>query len=1175
MSITAPRNLRSTAITPTSITFAWDAPSSGNATYYKLYHDAAIYSTGVPSPQGSMVTDTTFQITGLVAGREYRCFVWAFDSNNLVSPYIATSIYTLPPGAPTNFRIVATSANTIDVAWDMSEGSINYRLNWTSPYNTKTSGDLGSSVLNYQITGLDASTPYNISLSAYGGSGSATTSLQANTTADPLNLLAPEGLHEISRTAKTLTFGWNSVELATSYAVFYRPVMSINPYEPYQWFNNVSETQCTITGLAANTEYYVRVAAQNNYTQSPTSGPQPGSNLPLIIQTLPIAPTSGFTVQNITSQTASFVWDVNPDAEHYRLVITTAGADYSEKYTAHYITSTSQSATGLVPGYAHLATLWAYTTSSDAGGTATTITFDTLTMPAPANLRFVTGTPTSIAVAWDELTGYVTSGYSLQIAGTGITYNLANTQNVTHTFTQQNNGILPGKFYKVAVKARSGTVGADSLYSDEIFTYSGVVPTPPIPANIRQTSRTATTIGLVWDGSEAAHFYEIFVNGVLALVSETTTAQLAGLQAQTSYSIQVKACNFKNKSILSPALLMSTQSPPTAVALQTPVHLGTNIGLPTTFTWTPALAIEEVASYEIQISKDSDFTNIVFSQNILGSGTSTFVAPGLSGSSQYYWRVRAINTIGNGLWSETRAFNTITLPPSVPVRQSPGSGVITELGVVFTWLPGANATEHRLIVARDSQFQTIVHNITGLSSSASRQYIILENPNQVFYWKIGAINSGGEAWSTTGTLYTENVAITLLPPSSLAFADVSSTVFSYTAKLTWGAIAGALSYKVYYHDGVEQNTVIAPALGGTSSPAAVLNLTRPGKNITAWVTAHGNTGQSLPSASVNIPVVSEVSSDGYFEIIKHSGLLLTARFKKLKSYGVTTNELYYRTNDTDIYLQTIIEPDIAGDYYEVTLGNFLILSNTSYTIKRVAKYATSSVHSTSSLSTLTPASSTAAPEAIAGDGIVSLTWNTIQGASKYYIYIDGRYRITTTSNSATIDGLPNNQACLVAISGYNSAGAYNLSEAVTAISNNLPLPPATFSGFYDIDQDVIRLTWTHVANAAGYKLYYKINQAESWNSTGLIYNNATASSPIDIDNSTTLMADLNNIARGAAYYFGIASQNSEGQAGAMKILSHNITVSGEYLGQATSKAPAEIRTQLANGQIIFTWRPVD
>lgn len=91
---------------------------------------------------------------------------------------------------------------------------------------------------------------------------------------------------------------------------------------------------------------------------------------------------------------------------------------------------------------------------------------------------------------------------------------------------------------------------------------------------------------------------------------------------------------------------------PAAPTLTAPVDDSTGVAVVTTFTWT---AGADTDSYTFQVATDSGFTNLVY--NVAQAGTS-YAATGLSNFTNYYWRVRGVNSNGNGQYA-TANFRTI------------------------------------------------------------------------------------------------------------------------------------------------------------------------------------------------------------------------------------------------------------------------------------------------------------------------------------------------------------------------------------------------------------------------------------------------------------------------------------------------------------------------------------
>ena len=95
--------------------------------------------------------------------------------------------------------------------------------------------------------------------------------------------------------------------------------------------------------------------------------------------------------------------------------------------------------------------------------------------------------------------------------------------------------------------------------------------------------------------------------------------------------------------------------------LTTPVDSAVGIAFPYTLTWVDD---SNAASYDVDVATDAAFTNIVDTGSVV---TNQYNPTGLAPTTQYYWRVRAVNTCTTTAYSTEWNFTTedCTLCPSV------------------------------------------------------------------------------------------------------------------------------------------------------------------------------------------------------------------------------------------------------------------------------------------------------------------------------------------------------------------------------------------------------------------------------------------------------------------------------------------------------------------------------
>jgi hypothetical protein len=92
---------------------------------------------------------------------------------------------------------------------------------------------------------------------------------------------------------------------------------------------------------------------------------------------------------------------------------------------------------------------------------------------------------------------------------------------------------------------------------------------------------------------------------------------------------------------------------PAVVQLSSPVNLAVLISRPARLVWQ---MVETADSYRLQISTD-EFFGTIFFDTLLAAAN--FSLQDLPNQTDFYWRVQAVNSAGEGEWSETRKFSTV------------------------------------------------------------------------------------------------------------------------------------------------------------------------------------------------------------------------------------------------------------------------------------------------------------------------------------------------------------------------------------------------------------------------------------------------------------------------------------------------------------------------------------
>ncbi|NQW28911.1 MAG: hypothetical protein HQ472_00170 [Ignavibacteria bacterium] len=218
--------------------------------------------------------------------------------------------------------------------------------------------------------------------------------------------------------------------------------------------------------------------------------------------------------------------------------------------------------------------------------------------------------------------------------------------------------------------------------------------------------------------------------------SVTITASGGGLSAPITKTVNFSTDNVKVDFI--PASLS-----PGVLTLKLPANNTTKIDRSSiTFSWNASSFADE---YEIEVSTSQTFATAqrVFLKKIYGI---EYTAPVTDCNTKYFWRVRGVNTVGNGTWSVPFAFTTSGTKPIAPNMVSPKGAVSADFDktVKFTYTPVAGATAYHVRLADQPNMVNIIAQDSTLTTTEF-SVAVSDITNKTFYWMVRSANECG--WS--------------------------------------------------------------------------------------------------------------------------------------------------------------------------------------------------------------------------------------------------------------------------------------------------------------------------------------------------------------------------------------------------------------------------------------------
>lgn len=425
-----------------------------------------------------------------------------------------------------------------------------------------------------------------------------------------------------------------------------------------------------------------------------------------------------------------------------------------------------------------------------------------------------------------------------------------------------------------------------------------------------------------------------------------------------------------------------------------------------------------------------------------------------------------------------------------------GGAAVTAKGVCYGTGPSPTVDGDK---TSDASAGTVINvSATGLAAGSK------------YYARAYAVNS-------VGTAYGEEISFWTLPaaPGAPAVEKVGYPAGSGKLDISWGAVAGALDYQLYYSssDNPPTSSYTLSDITATSTQVAGL------ANYTTyyfWIRARNASGtgswSALGSASPGIHVTGVA--------IRRSGAAIAET--TFLGPGATYAQ----------QLAAVVEPENATDP-SVTWAS----SNTAVCTVGSSGLATAAgalgdatIAVTTSADTDTGLAKAATVTArarkpgapvlalVAGTRKVSATWAADPLATGYSLaYGTSGASLTNTaapsSNAYTIEGLADKQTYYVAATASNGFGSTTGTTA--SVATLLPAPTGLLitSGVF---ANKLTLSWTYVSGATGYKVYYSTNpevdsNCASWTTTTNNNNDFTGTA-------------------GTLYYFAVAATDGRESA---------------------------------------------
>ncbi len=1096
-----PNGLSTSNVKQNAFDVSWSAVTGADQYELDVSQDSD-FATYLAGYESKVLSVTNESVTGLLEGTTYYYRVRASNVSGVSGNSEAASVITVP-GNPTVQSASAIGQAAFTANWTSMEGAGSYLL------DVSEQSDFSTFLVGYEkkevaansetVGGLNAGETYYYRVLAKNNSGesglSSTESVQL-IPADPVNVV----ISNVSQNGMTIS--WDASFGADHYLLDIAEDAAftklIGGYD-----NAVINAPSTlVSGLDPGIEYFVRVSAVNSTGES-------GHSSVANTITIPADPTANVAT-NISQSGFTANWSPEAGVDEYLLDVSES-SDFSTFLTGYEqkaITGINEALTGLNSGETYYYRVSAQNTSG-VSGFSNTITIQ-LIAADPANVNISSVSQNDMTVSWDVSFG--ADHYLLDVSENALfTSYVTGYENAVVNGTSFNvSGLTGGTNYYVRVSAVNST--GESGHSSVSSTITiPADPTANVATNISQSGFTANwdpEAGVdeyLLDVSESSDF-STFLTGYEQKAITGINEVLTGLNSGETYYYRVFAQNTSGASGFSNTITIQLIAADPANVNITSVSQNDM-----TVSWDVSFGVDH---YLLDVSENSLFTSYVTGyENAVVNGTSTNVS-GLTGGTNYFVRVSAVNTSGESGHSGVES--TITIPMD-PVASAATN--ISQTGFTANWNTVVGEDQYLLDVSQSSDFSTYLPGYEQKQLTGVSEVLTGLNSGETYYYRVAAQNSAGQSG------YSEVQEVLLIPsdPSGLSSMNISQAGFD----LTWDEMTGAEQYHLdispqsdfsSFVEGYENATI-------TGTTHAVSGLSS-GLTYYCRVSASNNTGESGHSSVEQVLLIpADPNALSPTDLNEVSFVANWESVTGASSYLVDVAE----DNAFSTMLPGYHQKEVSGTS---SLVEGLIAGNT-YFYRVIAKNESGNSGYSGVISALLAPS---VPENLQvsdiGQTSYHLSWDAVNGADHYFLDIATDELFTdlvsnysnkqVNGTSESISGLSAGIQYFARVRSGNETATSTSSASTQTLL--IPTEPSDLVASA-ITQAAFTIAWSDVTGSDGYLLDI------STSSTFDVYVDGFEGATIT-SNSTT----ISNLTSGDTYYCRLKAYNESGQSGYSEVL---------------------------------------
>jgi len=380
----------------------------------------------------------------------------------------------------------------------------------------------------------------------------------------------------------------------------------------------------------------------------------------------------------------------------------------------------------------------------------------------------------SVTISWNPVSGV--ASYSVFRSLTGEDDSFTRVK-VTQETLWTDTSLTPGTVYYYQVSAALNNVGEGERSA--AVTICPMLPL--VPGNVRAETISANSILVSWDESPSVDFYRIYradsTGGIYNVLPGAANNALSytdtSVTADNEYYYKVAGVNVLGESELSAYTSAVTRVPPVPVGVTGTALSESQIAI----SWN---AVSGASAYKLYRSENAggSFTLLttITALNV------SYIDASLAPVTEYFYKVSAVNGIGEGAQSDVVSAVT-RIPPPDMIRAVPASA--SSISVTWSQIAGADNYKLYRSTNEDNPYEHI-------ATTVELNYMDAVSDNTLkYFYKVSVVNVTGES---ALSVYASVEFKSPDTPTGLSAFPLSST----SLQISWDSVQGASGYKLYH-----------------------------------------------------------------------------------------------------------------------------------------------------------------------------------------------------------------------------------------------------------------------------------------------------------------------------------------------------------------------------------------